>query len=160
MIAAVVAAVAALLLLGPPPQARLRVRQHPRRTGRPAVFGPALPVAAGVVLGAALHPGATGWLASIATATLTVVHLVRGQVRRRRERESARECGRAARVLASLMRSGQIPTAALTAAATDCPVLAPAAAAARIGGDIGAELERTATRPGHGPCCRWRRRGG
>ena len=61
---------------------------------------------------------------------------------------AAEECARAARILASLLRAGQIPTAALREAAADCPVLEPAAAAAAIGADVPRTLEAAASRPG------------
>jgi len=106
-------------------------------------------VGCAVALGAAFLPGAVGWLTAAGVAALTVWFLARAHSMRRSERVAARECARAARVLAALMRSGQIPTVALASAAADCPVLASAATAARIGGDVGAELERAAARPGH-----------
>ena len=54
----------------------------------------------------------------------------------------------AARVLSSLLKAGQIPSAALAEAAEDCPLLATAATAARLGGDVATELRTAAGRPG------------
>lgn len=59
-----------------------------------------------------------------------------------------RETARTARVIASQLRIGQVPSAALLEAATDCPELAPVVATVRIGGDPVEALRVLATRPG------------
>ncbi len=151
MIAAVIAAaVAAAVLCGPPPghlAARLTPRPRARRP-TPALLwaapaGPLLVVAATVV-----GIRTVLWGVAVAIAAATVWRLVAGHRTRGREARAADECAQAARVMASLMRSGSIPRVALSEAATDFPVLAPAAAAARLGGDVGGELARAAEGPG------------
>lgn len=153
--AAVLAGLAAVLLLGPAPEARLRGLARPdspgrrKRTGRgrAAVAGAAAFATVGVSVLSGL-PGLSLWLASGGIAGATLWFLVAGQLRRRRERAAALESARAARVLAGLLASGQIPTRALAEAATECTLLAPAAASAALGADVGAELDRSSTRPG------------
>ncbi|MDO5677273.1 MAG: type II secretion system F family protein [Propionibacteriaceae bacterium] len=145
--AALVAALAAALLIGP--RAGLR-RLEPPRPARQWKVSPwaVLAITAAVGVGGAFGARAVGWLAVASIALGTAGWLVVAAGKRRAQARRAAECAVAARVLSSLLRSGQIPTAALAEAALDAPVLAPAAAAARLGADVGAELIRAADAPG------------
>ncbi|AQP49061.1 hypothetical protein BW730_17740 [Tessaracoccus aquimaris] len=151
MTAAMLAAVAALLLIGAPPHARLVARRRTRGARRPLPWRvlPAAALLVGVV--ALLAPGALWWILAAAISGGTCAILVRGHRARRAELRLAKECARAARVLASLMAVGKIPTAALLDAAEDCPVLGQAAQAVRLGGDVAGELDRASGRRGLEP---------
>ncbi|HMR13211.1 MAG TPA: hypothetical protein PKE42_05690 [Arachnia sp.] len=149
--AAAIAGLAAALLLGAAPARSLeRLRAAPPGRAR---GGRRWLVALGTGIAFALVGGgwgirALGWTVTFAVAGATVARLVRAHRAAARERRVAAECAEAATLLASLLRSGQIPTEALSAAAEDCAVLATAAAAARLGGDVAAELVSAASRPG------------
>ncbi|MHA7861304.1 type II secretion system F family protein [Tessaracoccus sp. Y36] len=147
--AALVAALSAAALIGPAPGLR---RLAPRRRRLPTRVSPWVVLGVLAVVGAAGALGfrAVGWMAVGAIAFGTSGWLVASVRRRRSASRRAGECAAAARVLSSLLRSGQIPTVALAEAARDSPVLAPAAAAAALGSDVGAELERVASVPGQG----------
>ena len=151
MIGAVVAAaLAGALVIGPPPARsaeRLSHRRRAPRAGRGALWA-ALTGAA--VLGAAalFGPRPLLWAAVVVIAAATAGRLAVGRRNRLVETRAAEECAHAARVLASLMRSGSIPQMALSEAAVDFPILASAAAAARLGGDVGRELARASEGPG------------
>lgn len=143
MAAALAACLAAVLLIEPAPGLARLEPPRPRRQWRVPPWV-ALTVLAGVGVAGALGPRVVGWLAVVAIALGTAGWLALAARRRRSEARRAAECAAAARVLSSLLRSGQIPSVALAEAATDSPVLAPAAAAASLGADVGAELERAA----------------
>lgn len=146
---AALAALAAAVLLGPAPQARLQIRGASHRARRRPRLRREIALPASVVAaGSALHPPAALLLAAGGVMAATLWFLFRSHLLRRRRAAAAQQCARAARVLASLLQAGQIPTTALAQAASDCPVLAPAAAAARLGGDIGEELGRAGRVPG------------
>ncbi len=151
MIGAVVAAVlAGALAFGPPPARsaeRLNPRRHARRAGRGAVWV-ALTVAAALGSTALFGQRPLLWGVVVVIAAATAGRLVVGRRHRLSETRAAEECAHAARVLASLMRSGSIPHVALSEAAVDFPILASAAAAARLGGDVGLELARASEGPG------------
>lgn len=151
MIAALVAGLAAAVVVGSPPARHLRRlevlevasrRRWPRR----------LPLAGLALVVTALVGGArlVLWALTAGVIAATAGWLVTRHRRRRREAQAAEECARATRILASLLRSGQIPTIALAEAASDCPVLEPAAAASRMGADVAASLRRLAAVPGQG----------
>lgn len=150
MTAALLAGVAALLLIAPPPHARLQAgARHRTPAARRPLPWRVAPVAALLLLVAAIFaPGALWWILACAISGGTCAFLVRGHRARRAELRLARECARAARVLASLMAVGKIPTAALLDAAQDCAVLGSAAQAVQLGGDVPGELERASLRRG------------
>ncbi len=145
-------ALAAALLIGPAPALAGR-----RLDARPAVAERATPrrgrilAAAAVILAAvAGAPQLAGWTLSLAVAALAGVLLVRAHRDRARRAAARAECAGATRLLASLLRSGQLPSPALAQAAEDFAVLRPAAAAAELGADVGGRLAETALQPGCG----------
>lgn len=147
--AAVLAGLAALLAIPTPAGghlSRLEPTRPRRGSSRRMVW---LLVA---VLSASLVPvlgmRTVGWLAVGAVAAGTIGWLVRSHRRRRAQRLASDEVARAARVLASLLRAGQLPRQGLAEAALDCPRLASAATAARLGADVPQELRRAAHEPG------------
>lgn len=91
-----------------------------------------------------------GWVLIAGIGVGVVAYLMLGQRRRNASKGAAAETARAARTLAVLLRSGQLPRAALLLAAEDCPSLTPAATAARLGGDVAPELARSGEQPGRG----------
>ena len=149
--AALLAALAAGVAIGPAPGPAL-VRVGPKQVrSRSASKIPRwapLALVPIVVLPALLGIRTTLWLATAAVALGTVGWLVAGQRRRRRARLAAQECADGARILASLLRSGQIPTAALSEAAKECPQFQPAAAASALGADVSSVLRDRSTQPG------------
>ncbi|MFT3887923.1 MAG: type II secretion system F family protein [Arachnia sp.] len=151
MTAAILAGLAAALLLGSAP-ARALDRLTPSQAGpaRRAARWPWLVAgAAGLLLvGAWWGVRPLGWVVTFAVAGGTVARLVATHRAAQRARRAAEDCARAAGLLASLLRAGQIPSEALATAAEDCPVLGTAAAAARLGTDVPAELARASARPG------------
>lgn len=147
MLTAVLAAVSAWLATPSSPAVRLRRLGRPRARRAaswrltPVLVG-ALGAASAVLL--ALGPGGLGWAvaAGIATGTICWIATTRWRVRAAGRR--AVEVAQAARLLASLLRSGQIPTAALREVADDHPLFAEAAATSALGGDVARALERGA----------------
>lgn len=89
-----------------------------------------------------------GWAVVCAVAGATLAGLAWRAGRARRLARQRSEVARAARTMASQLRIGQIPVAALREAAADCEVIRPAAEASRMGGDVGGELRAAADRPG------------
>ena len=128
--------------------ARLRTRRPRRRIDLRVtpVIGAALLV--GALLVALLGLAGLGWAVSggVAAGTLTWLWLARRRARAAKRRRA--DVAASARLLASLLRSGQIPAVALREAADDHPQLAEAAAASALGADVAHALERGATRPG------------
>lgn len=153
MLGALLASVAVALWIGGPSPRTAAARLSPPRGGhvwvgrRPAVaavitvlFSGAGVALVGVramvwVLIAGIVVGAAAWLRA-------------GWIRRRRRSAAADQCATAARVLAALLRAGQLPATALAQAAAEFPVLRPAATAAELGADVGAHLAQAAQRPG------------
>lgn len=142
------------LLLGPSGVRRLR-----RAEAQPTVvrsrswrIAPALGVglAAGLLVALVLGAGGLGWAAAAGIASGTCSWLVLARLHAKRARRRADEVAHAARLLASLLRSGQIPTQALREAADDFPVLSRAASASRLGADVAAALRAAAEAPGAG----------
>jgi tight adherence protein B len=107
---------------------------------------PGVIIAGGFIGGA---PGAV--LASAALLiTCTAARLV-GQYRRRRSASRARaDVAQACTVLASYLKVGQVPSAALAIAAADCEVLRRGHQAHTLGGDVVPVWRQQARRPGHG----------
>lgn len=101
---------------------------------------------------------ATGYLASLRGAVLacaavlvvaTAVQLI-AQYRRQRSALQARaDVAHACTVLASYLRVGQIPSAALAIAAADCEVLRNSHHARTVGGDVVEVWRQQSRRPGH-----------
>ena len=81
---------------------------------------------------------------------LTAAFLGSRSLGRRATLRRRREVATAGQVLAGLMRSGQVPAAALAAAASECPVLTEAQAELMVGGDVPQALRRSARTPGRG----------
>ena len=151
---ALVAALGVALLLGPDPARRLARMSTDSDVGVPGSGRPmsltVLALTGAALVGAALGMRALGWFVIGGIAAGTVGWLLVQHRRRAEALRSADEVARAARVLASLMRAGQIPTVALAEAAEDCPVLARAASGARLGADVGDQLAGAASAPGMG----------
>lgn len=147
MSAALVGALALWFLIGPAPGLARLAPPRARRQRRLPPWLILLSVS-GVGAAGAIGARAVGWLAVLSIAVGTAGWILLAERRRRAASERAGQCALAARALSSLLKSGQIPSAALAEAARDAPVLAPAAAAARLGADIGAELERASSVPG------------
>lgn len=101
-----------------------------------------------VIAAAAAGAEAVGWVAAVSVAGGTIAWIAITSVRRRRAKRAFEQVAHAARLLASLLRAGQIPTVALEEAATECPILIRAAAASRLGSDVAAELARSSRAPG------------
>ena len=91
---------------------------------------------------------AAGWTLVVVIAAATAAWVLRRAAAERARRNRADETTRVTVGLAMLLRSGQIPTAALAETATDCDALAPVAAVARLGGDVPAALQEVAQTPG------------
>jgi tight adherence protein B len=91
-----------------------------------------------------------GILASAAVLiTATVGRLVAQYRRRRSARRARADVARACTVLASYLRVGQVPSAALAIAAADCDVLREGHQAHTLGGDVVHVWREQAQRPGH-----------
>jgi tight adherence protein B len=104
-------------------------------------------IIAGGLLGKA--PGAV--LASAALLIACTAARLVGQYRRRRSSHRARaDVAQACTVLASYLRVGQVPSAALAIAAADCEVLRKGHQAHTLGGEVVHVWRQQARRPGHG----------
>lgn len=138
------AGVAALLLIG----GSTRARGPGGFPLTPAVVGLSLcAIGAGAIV--ALGDGHLVVLGLVALAVVTAVS--REIARRRRATAADRRADQVLAVcdgLASDLRAGQPPSAALAAAVDDWPELAPVAAAAELGADVPAALRALAERPG------------
>jgi tight adherence protein B len=96
-----------------------------------------------------MAPGAV--LASAALLIASTAAGLVGQYRRRRSASRARaDVAQACTVLASYLRVGQVPSAALAIAAADCEVLRKGHQAHTLGGDVVQVWRQQARRPGHG----------
>ena len=148
MLNALLAGVAVWLVVPSAPGVGLRRLQSMSKTPRHRALRATPPVlvglaAAGVVLVGG-GPAVLGWAITAGVAGATVCWLVLRRVAARQARERAFEVAESARLLSSLLATGQIPTEALRETAKDFPVLAPAAAAAKLGGDVPAALRSSA----------------
>lgn len=154
MIAAILSGAATLLLVGRPPGAALRRLDVERRRDdnrvapRPRWMLPLVWIGGFLGVWVALGARGAGWLVIVTIVAGTVAHLVRGWRRRRAAVRRARETAQAARLLAGLLGSGQLPVAALAEAAVESPALRGAAMAARLGADVPLALRSAASRPG------------
>jgi tight adherence protein B len=105
-----------------------------------------------VIIAAAGYVGdAQGAVLSCAISLVAVTAVRLGwQYRRRRSALRFRaEIARASAVLASYLRVGQVPSAALAIAAADCEVLREGHQAHTLGGDVVRVWRQQARRPGH-----------
>ncbi len=154
MIAVVLTATAMLLLVSPPPGAALRrlaverQRDGHRVASRRWWALPALGAGGLVATWMLAGTRAVGWVLIVGIVTGTVAHLVRGRAQRRAAVRRSRDTARAARLLAGLLGSGQLPVSALAEAAEESPALRGAAMAARLGADVPAALRAAARSPG------------
>ncbi len=154
MLTGLLAALATWLAVPEAPAARLRRMAAPverprmRRWSVTPVVGLGLAAAGSVVV--VLGPAGIGWATAAGVATGTLAWIVTSRVEARQARTRAADVAGAARVLAALLRSGQIPTAALREVADDHPSFVEAAAAAELGGDVAGAFERGACLPGAG----------
>lgn len=105
-------------------------------------------IGAGVVTLLLLGLGSLGWAIAAAIAVGTCTWLILDHLSAFRARKRADEVAGAARLLASLLRSGQIPMEALREAAIDFPVLREAASTSQVGGDVATALEAGSLRRG------------
>ena len=103
-------------------------------------------IAAGYV---AKAPGAVVASAALLVAA-TAARLVVQHRRRRSARRARADVAHACTVLASYLRVGQVPSAALAIAAADCEVLRDGHHAHSLGGDVVHIWRQQARRPGHG----------
>jgi tight adherence protein B len=103
-------------------------------------------IAAGYV---AKAPGAVVASAALLVAA-TAARLVVQHRRRRSARRARADVAHACTVLASYLRVGQVPSAALAIAAADCEVLRDGHHAHSLGGDVVHIWRQQAPRPGHG----------
>ena len=92
--------------------------------------------------------GSLPWSLSAGIAALTTSAMVVRYRRRAARKKREQAVARGARLLSTLLRSGQIPLRALQMAAADTEVLRKAGAVANLGGDVAAALESEAREPG------------
>jgi len=86
---------------------------------------------------------------AIVLVAVTTVRLVWQYRRRRSALRSRAEIAHACAVLASYLRVGQVPSAALAIAAADCAVLRESHHTRTLGGDVVQVWRQQARRPGH-----------
>jgi len=126
-------------------ESELGRRSRPRF---PQLWPAALPVA-GLALGALRLSGASMVVGlCVGLIAGTAAQLWRTQLRRRRAARDSAEVVAACRLLAGLLRVGQVPGGALQLAAAESPVLVEAAAAQRAGASVAEVLRASAVRPG------------
>lgn len=136
--AATAAALAVLLLLWPSPRLPRADRPHPW-----------WPLAAVLLLGAAVAVPASGALSLVAAGvTWAVAALLRRRARRRAAVQVAGRVLETCELLAGELASGQPPGRALDRAATSWPRLRPVAEAHELGGDVPGALRELAGEPG------------
>lgn len=139
--------------LAPPPAERAGRpgRRSVRSGGLPGGVGAWVGGAVAATLAACLAGGAVAGVlvCAVACPAVTVAVLVGRHRARNRRRRARAEVARAAETMASLLRSGRVPTVALAEAARDIDVLRTAAATSAAGGDVAGALRRAADAPGH-----------
>jgi len=148
--AAVLVMLVVALWMGPPREAVLRRLEDSAAPGSRRLVPVVATVALTVVACALLVGTWLAWWASAVILGGTVAWIVEKRRRRRQATRAAEQVAQGARLLASLLRAGQIPSAALAEAARDCPVLERAAGAAALGGDAGEALTDAAGQAGRG----------
>jgi tight adherence protein B len=134
----------------PTPVAEIGIEDR-RRRRRSQTFSASLIVLLILIIAVAFPGQARG--AVLATAallvTMTATRLI-AQYRRRRSALRARaDVAHACTVLASYLRVGQVPSAALAIAAADCEVLREGHRVHTLGGDLVAVWRQQAGQPGH-----------
>ena len=139
--------------LAPQPRASVADARGASRTRRRSWTALAIMIIVPGMIIAGGHFG-KGAGAVVASAALliagTAAHLF-GQYRRRRSAHHARaDVAQACAVLASYLRVGQVPSAALAIAAADCEVLRTGHQAHTLGGDVVDVWRQQARLPGHG----------
>jgi tight adherence protein B len=128
--------------------ARAERHRRRRRSGSYLAIMIILPV---LIIGAGYVAEARGAVLACAVMLVggTAVRLTM-QYRRRRSALRARAAvAHACAVLASYLRVGQVPSAALAIAAADCAVLREGHHARTLGGEVGQVWRQQARRPGH-----------
>jgi tight adherence protein B len=160
------AVLAAFLAVSRPAARRLSGRLAPRtaasvtearlagatRRRRSWIFLPIVIILLGVIITAgngAKAPGAVITCAALLVA-VTAARLVVQHRRRRSARRARADVAHACTVLASYLRVGQVPSAALAIAAADCEVLRDGHHAHSLGGDVVHVWRQQARRSGHG----------
>ncbi len=141
-------AAVALLLPGRSTVGRLRTPSEASERAGPT---PRKLLGVALWLGVAAATVVAGWAGfCLGGAAALVVWTASGLVVRqrgvRRAERLGADVGRAADVLAGLLRVGHVPSAALTAAAAECPVLAQPAAVQQVGGEVAPALLALAER--------------
>jgi tight adherence protein B len=122
-----------------------------RRRGRSQTFFASLIILLLLIIAVGFSGRARGAvLASAALlVTMTATRLLVQHRRRRSSLRARADVAHACTVLASYLRVGQVPSAALAIAAADCEVLREAHQAHTLGGDVGAVWRQQAQRAGH-----------
>jgi tight adherence protein B len=159
------AALAAWLAIGRPPEQRLSTRLDPASGEKEAALRTAQRrhrrrswsyVAMLIILVTLII--ATGYLANARGAVLacaafaagaTVARLITQHRRRRSALRARADVAQACTVLASYLRVGQVPSAALAIAAADCQVLREGHQAGTLGGDVVEVWRQQSRRAGH-----------
>lgn len=158
VLALAAAVVAVLLGVSAPPSHGVEARLTGEPARRPTPRHRLLVVGVVMVLVSA-SVGLAGVLAGPRGAVLAVAGLIvlavvgwlgRQRSRARTALRAQVDVARACQLLASHLRVGQVPTAALAVTAQDCPVLREARQVHEVGGDVTAVWRRQAERPGHG----------
>jgi tight adherence protein B len=159
------AALAAWLAMGRPPEQRLSTRLDPASGEKEAALRTAQRrhrrrswsyVAMLIILVTLII--ATGYLANARGAVLacaafaagaTVARLITQHRRRRSALRARADVAQACTVLASYLRVGQVPSAALAIAAADCQVLREGHQAGTLGGEVVEVWRQQSRRAGH-----------
>jgi tight adherence protein B len=159
------AALAAWLAIGRPPEQRLSTRLDPASGEKEAALRTAQRrhrrrswsyVAMLIILVTLII--ATGYLANARGAVLacaafaagaTVARLITQHRRRRSALRARADVAQACTVLASYLRVGQVPSAALAIAAADCQVLREGHQAGTLGGEVVEVWRQQSRRAGH-----------
>lgn len=154
LLSAATAALAAMLLVPSPARSTRRLGPVPAGHGP----GPRTLLVAGILtaaLAAAVWAAAAGagpeGVVLLAAALITagiVLRLVSLHCRTATARTAREDVAHACSVLASQVRVGQVPAAALRSAAEDCPVLQQACDVQRLGGDVPSLWREQSGRPG------------
>jgi tight adherence protein B len=160
------AALAAWLAVGRPTERRLRIRLDPvldermeglrrarRRRHRQGSWGyvAMLIILLTLIIAAGYLANARGVVLACAAfaAGATVARLITQHRRRRSALRARAAVAQACTVLASYLRVGQVPSAALSIAAADCQVLREGHQAGTLGGDVVEVWRQQSRRAGH-----------
>ena len=134
----------------PSPVAYGRAEDRPRRR-RSLAFFASLIILLVLIITAGLAGQARGAVLAGAAMLImiTTTRLITQHRRRRSARRTRADVAHACTVLASYLRVGQVPSAALAIAAADCEVLREGHRAHSLGGDVVAVWRQKARRAGH-----------